>query len=623
MRATGPGPVSGRWLLLPFSLTLALSLSLSLYGCASSGADDGDEPPPPKKQAESAPKSSNPARRQLERRGVAFTPEAFLTAARTGDVESVELFLDAGMDPNAANSYGSTALVEASRNGKLDVIRLLIERKADLDRVPPEGEPAIAEAVQHDQVEAIKLLAASGADVNRTGNSGQGGTPLSRAASLKRWEAVRALLDAGAAPDASGKNVSALFEAAQAGEVPIVKLLLEKGADPNLRAPGGAAPIWFPVWDGKTEVVRALLEGGADVRKDRDMLLKGLGGKPIKPEIKRLLQNPPKAKPRPKPAATAGTAKSPPKSTAAPAAPKAPAATPKSAAEPKPPAGPKAASAAPKGGPAAKGGALSDGQARGTFTMNGKQAALAYAYAIAEKGSFDPSKEDVRIILADQPLEDEALWEWFKRAALTDQKQLRAVEVVVDAGKDVISGEFRHPDKTFSATGMHVIDLKVFDGKSVEGSVRTREEGEFFGTTYSYEASFKATIRRKAPKAPASAATPADAAAAEKSAQGKLYRAYEKAVRAGDLATIKKLFAKAEGAPPLDDPKESEKVLELMKLFLPVDARLVKLTEGPKESELLVTGKDSDGSATEGRVTFLKEGTEWKMGPQKWGPPER
>jgi ankyrin repeat protein len=57
-----------------------------------------------------------------------------------------------------------------------------------------------------------------------------------------------------------------LYTAAVQGEVEIVRLLLEAGADPNKESPGETegTPLCAAASWGRTEVVRLLLEHGAD-----------------------------------------------------------------------------------------------------------------------------------------------------------------------------------------------------------------------------------------------------------------------------------------------------------------------------------------------------------------------
>ena len=60
--------------------------------------------------------------------------EALRLAASRGEVEAVRALLDAGVDPDAANSYGATPLIVAANKGHLEVIKLLVAKGADVNR---------------------------------------------------------------------------------------------------------------------------------------------------------------------------------------------------------------------------------------------------------------------------------------------------------------------------------------------------------------------------------------------------------------------------------------------------------------------------------------------------------
>jgi hypothetical protein len=253
---------------------------------------------------------------------------------------------------------------------------------------------------------------------------------------------------------------------------------------------------------------------------------------------------------------------------------------------------------------------LTPGQAKGTFTMNGQSSPLAHAYAIAEPGSFDKSTEDVRVILTNVPLSPKQVEEWSERMGMND---LKAVEIVFDSKGQIISGEFRHPVKSFSATGMHEYTKEASPAGTIAGRLKTSKPGEFFGTTYSYDATFSATIaRREKPKPPA----PGAGAAAEKSAQGKAYRAYEKALRAGDLAALKKMVV-AERAKQLEDPKAKE-MLGMIGMLMPKTITIVDLrTDGKDSATLVLSGKGEDGESR-GEAEMKLEGGAWKIGKESW-----
>ncbi|MBL8111761.1 MAG: DUF4878 domain-containing protein, partial [Acidobacteria bacterium] len=352
---------------------------------------------------------------------------------------------------------------------------------------------------------------------------------------------------------------------------------------------------WFPVWNGHTAVVKLLLEGGADLKKDRDMLLKGLGGKPLLPEIKKLLQNPPKARNMstvPKRAAAT-------KPVAVAAAP--------SKSDPAPSPKPSKATMSTPPGPDA---GLAAGQAKGTFTMNGKATPLTHAYAIAEPGAFDKKKEDIRVILSNRELTKTNVEEWSDRMRLVDEG-LECVEIVFNAEGNIISGEFRHKAKSFSSTGRHVFDKSVLNAQMVAGRLSAPED-EFFGTTYAYDAAFKANVIRKEKPKPVS---PAAAAAATKSAPGVAYLAYVKALRAGDIPSLTKLVAK-ERAEMMKAPEFKEQ-LGLVQALMPKDIKIVDGKEEGATATLTLVGKE-DASTSRGTATLVKEDGAWKVQKESW-----
>jgi ankyrin repeat protein len=53
--------------------------------------------------------------------------------SRKNNLETVRLLLDLGLDPNAANNDGRTALMGAAGKGRNEIVELLVDRGAKLD----------------------------------------------------------------------------------------------------------------------------------------------------------------------------------------------------------------------------------------------------------------------------------------------------------------------------------------------------------------------------------------------------------------------------------------------------------------------------------------------------------
>ncbi len=178
----------------------------------------------------SSPEAKSKA--ELSRRGLELSETAFLERIKVGDVESLQLYLAAGMSPDTAGE-GSSALLEAARRGHQEVALGLIGAGADVDAKDPYGVTALM----------FSFIA------------GSGGT-------------AAALMEKGAeinARDVDGRT--ALFEALTTeNDIPteVILALIKRGADVNARTAEGVTPLMIAVNDHPA-IVRALVEAGADV----------------------------------------------------------------------------------------------------------------------------------------------------------------------------------------------------------------------------------------------------------------------------------------------------------------------------------------------------------------------
>jgi hypothetical protein len=195
------------------------------------------------------------ARAQLEKEGIPFTPEAFLQKVTEGDVARVGLFLDAGIDPSVRNEMGRTALWVATERRQLEVLKALLAHgvKPDAKNAPMAegGKSLVFEAVDTGEAAFVAALAEAGADVKTANDYG----------------------------------VPPLSEAARVGNLDMCKALLKAGADPNA-APGGFPLIFGPVNENHPEVVRLLLDSGAKLGEHKQTLVEAA----TNPEIRAMLE---------------------------------------------------------------------------------------------------------------------------------------------------------------------------------------------------------------------------------------------------------------------------------------------------------------------------------------------
>jgi ankyrin repeat protein len=150
-------------------------------------------------------------------------------AAAKNRLRMVLLLLELGADPNAADATGATPLTTASQErADAAVVSALLAAGARLDLLAAlnTGRLAEAEAMLRD-------------DPARIGPDGADTIALHLAVSKRNLEAIRWLIAHGIAIDAKRSvwdcNQSALHMAVELGAGEIARLLLEAGADPNIR----------------------------------------------------------------------------------------------------------------------------------------------------------------------------------------------------------------------------------------------------------------------------------------------------------------------------------------------------------------------------------------------------
>ena len=285
-----------------------------------------------------------------------------MTAARTGNVAAVSVLLARGANPNAteqwqgetalmwsaAQNHGEvtrlliqhgaevnarskaltfpkinfngstmvstplprgamTAVMMAARQGALDGVRALSEGGADLNLSDPDGTSALVMAIVNSHNEVAALLLEKGADPNVADASGMAALyaavdmhttgPLINRPSRKPTggvdgvDLVKMLLDRGANPNARLKTptlqryhnggdalltdgATPLMRAAKSTDVPVIRLLLEHGANPSLATKNLTTAVMFATGlgggrgrsdDAAMEAIALCLKRGADV----------------------------------------------------------------------------------------------------------------------------------------------------------------------------------------------------------------------------------------------------------------------------------------------------------------------------------------------------------------------
>jgi ankyrin repeat protein len=240
-----------------------------------------------------------------------------MAASRTGRVDAVRLLLARGVNVNAVDNFqAQSALMWASTEGHTEVVKALLEAganpnlRANVTAIaqrehadhPSGGMTALMFAARNGHVDVVKALAASGADLNvRNGDGNEqnkllGATAMIIAIVNDRFDMAATLLELGADPndgslyfavdmhdattDMRARDGSLLRwnHPNKLNALDLVKLLLDKGADPNKPFVGqlhstsmccgesvNASPFYRAAIASDVEVLKLMIAKGADV----------------------------------------------------------------------------------------------------------------------------------------------------------------------------------------------------------------------------------------------------------------------------------------------------------------------------------------------------------------------
>ena len=206
---------------------------------------------------------------QYKRRAKLCAPrtpaEAFISAARAGDLAAMQKLLARGVDVNAtAYESDGTALMAASLNGQTEAVRALLRKGANVNAKDKFGRTALFEgASSYGPLDVVWALLDGGADVNAKDNDGSTALMVASFSGFSgSLDIVRALLDKGADVNAKGNKDggTALMAASAQGHLHVVQALLENGADVNAKGSDGATALSVAKDD---EIKAALKDAGA------------------------------------------------------------------------------------------------------------------------------------------------------------------------------------------------------------------------------------------------------------------------------------------------------------------------------------------------------------------------
>jgi ankyrin repeat protein len=181
-----------------------------------------------------------------------------VAASYPGTVKALQLLLDHGADLRAEDRGGSTALSLAIRSASVDVVQFLVEKGLDPKALSPFA--ARAGVARYDLPTIDYLMSKAPASSPDLLGAAATWQPADRVA---RWIERGANVNTGASPAQYSRTPLMNAVASEAEGADTVKLLLDRGADPNAKMTEGETSLDWAIYSGDRAKVQLLEQHGA------------------------------------------------------------------------------------------------------------------------------------------------------------------------------------------------------------------------------------------------------------------------------------------------------------------------------------------------------------------------
>lgn len=202
-------------------------------------------------------------------------------------LSKLEELLSCGANPNEERDFDGvieTPLFVACSKHQKAMAKLLLDFGADPNYLSNAAGTPLYVAVCVKDIELSKLLIDNGADVNLLGEysllpflpKNLKSSPINVASARGYLEIVKLLLERGCNPNvyiSYGSNTP-LGSAAENGHLDVMMALLEGGADPSYQGEGwfSTSPLFTAVVENQLEAVKLLVEAGANINSHNGLL---------------------------------------------------------------------------------------------------------------------------------------------------------------------------------------------------------------------------------------------------------------------------------------------------------------------------------------------------------------
>ncbi|WP_339045825.1 ankyrin repeat domain-containing protein [Candidatus Mesenet endosymbiont of Agriotes lineatus] len=192
-----------------------------------------------------------------------------LDASKKGDTAKVKSLLKIGINVDTKDWNGSTPLLLAIEKKHIETVKLLLKHNANVNVKNGFWTTPLSLSIREGYIEIAELLLEHGADVAFAARSSfaewKDDNELAIFAAAKGYTKIlELLLNRGVSANLKRNSDTLLHLALEKGHTGVVALLLKHGADINAKCVLGRSPLDHAICKKYKEIVRLLLERGAN-----------------------------------------------------------------------------------------------------------------------------------------------------------------------------------------------------------------------------------------------------------------------------------------------------------------------------------------------------------------------
>ncbi|KAF5691387.1 ankyrin protein 1 [Fusarium denticulatum] len=195
-----------------------------------------------------------------------------ILAVATNQEESVKILLEYNLDIDARDIWEGSAIFCLPTPANLSVVRRLINRGASLTIRNKERYTPLGKAVVNGDLPLVRLLSSQKIDLNA--EAAENGTALHIATEKCNVDIVKLLVEKGASPDVAnswmyGSPLQRLFEkyytSAENKDIIARHLINDAGADVNVHGGNMGSVLNAAILSGSLDMIKLIIEKGADI----------------------------------------------------------------------------------------------------------------------------------------------------------------------------------------------------------------------------------------------------------------------------------------------------------------------------------------------------------------------